>query len=27
VYDRDGQTGRLAALTIWQVLRGFAARP
>lgn len=26
VYDRDGQTGRLAALTIWQVLRGFAAR-
>ena len=27
VYDRDGQTGRLAALTIWHVLRGFAARP
>jgi formiminoglutamase len=26
VYDRDGQTGRLAALTIWHVLRGFAAR-
>ena len=27
VYDRDGQTGRLAALTIWHVLRGLAARP
>ena len=26
VYDRDGQTGRLAALTIWHVLRGFATR-
>jgi formiminoglutamase len=26
-YDRDGQTARLAALTIWQVLRGLVARP
>lgn len=26
VYDRDGQTGRLAALTVWHVLRGLAAR-
>jgi formiminoglutamase len=25
-YDRDGQTARLAALTVWQVLRGLAAR-
>jgi formiminoglutamase len=25
-YDRDGQTARLAALTVWQVLRGVAAR-
>jgi formiminoglutamase len=25
-YDRDGQTARLAALTIWHVLRGLAAR-
>jgi formiminoglutamase len=25
-YDRDGQTARLAALTIWQVIRGLAAR-
>jgi formiminoglutamase len=25
-FDRDGQTARLAALTIWQVLRGIAAR-
>lgn len=25
-YDRDGQTARLAALTIWQVFRGLAAR-
>lgn len=24
--DRDGQTGRLAALTVWHILRGFAAR-
>ncbi|HEX5819141.1 MAG TPA: arginase family protein, partial [Gemmatimonadales bacterium] len=24
--DRDGQTGRLAALTVWHTLRGFAAR-
>ena len=24
--DRDGQTGRLAALTVWHLLRGFAAR-
>lgn len=24
--DRDGQTARLAALTVWQVLRGFAER-
>jgi formiminoglutamase len=26
IYDRDGQTGRLAALTIWHILRGLAAR-
>jgi formiminoglutamase len=25
-YDRDGQTARLAALTIWQVLRGLSLR-
>jgi formiminoglutamase len=25
-YDRDGQTARLAALTVWQVLRGLAER-
>jgi formiminoglutamase len=25
-YDRDGQTARLAALTIWQLLRGVASR-
>jgi formiminoglutamase len=25
-YDRDGQTARLAALTVWQVLRGVALR-
>jgi formiminoglutamase len=25
-YDRDGQTARLAALTVWQVMRGLAAR-
>jgi formiminoglutamase len=25
--DRDGQTARLAALTVWQVLRGLATRP
>jgi formiminoglutamase len=25
-YDRDGQTARLAALTIWHLLRGLAAR-
>jgi formiminoglutamase len=25
-YDRDGQTARLAAMTIWQILRGLAAR-
>jgi formiminoglutamase len=25
-YDRDGQTARLAALTVWQVFRGLAAR-
>jgi len=24
--DRDGQTGRLAALTVWHILRGIAAR-
>lgn len=24
--DRDGQTGRLAALTVWHILRGYAAR-
>ncbi len=26
-FDRDGQTARLAALTVWQVLRGLATRP
>lgn len=26
VHDRDGQTARLTALTVWHVLRGFAAR-
>lgn len=26
LHDRDGQTSRLAALTVWHVLRGFAAR-
>ncbi|MEO8227336.1 MAG: formimidoylglutamase [Gemmatimonadota bacterium] len=26
-HDRDGQTARLAALTVWQLLRGIAARP
>lgn len=26
VHDRDGQTARLAALTVWHVLRGLAAR-
>jgi hypothetical protein len=25
-YDRDGQTARLAALTVWNVYRGLAAR-
>jgi formiminoglutamase len=25
-FDRDGQTARLAALTVWQLLRGFAQR-
>lgn len=25
-YDRDGQTARLAALTVWQVLRGISTR-
>jgi formiminoglutamase len=25
-FDRDGQTARLAALTVWHVLRGLAAR-
>ncbi|MBA2627011.1 MAG: arginase family protein, partial [Gemmatimonadales bacterium] len=25
-HDRDGQTARLAALTVWHLLRGFAAR-
>ena len=25
-YDRDGQTARLAALTVWQILRGLASR-
>lgn len=25
-YDRDGQTARLAARTVWELLRGFAAR-
>jgi formiminoglutamase len=25
-YDRDGQTARLAALTVWQVLRGLSLR-
>jgi formiminoglutamase len=25
-YDRDGQTARLAALTVWHILRGLAAR-
>jgi formiminoglutamase len=25
-YDRDGQTARLAAVTIWQILRGFSLR-
>jgi formiminoglutamase len=25
-YDRDGQTARLAALTVWHVLRGLASR-
>jgi formiminoglutamase len=26
-FDRDGQTARLAALTVWELLRGLAARP
>ena len=26
VHDRDAQTARLAALTVWHVLRGFASR-
>jgi formiminoglutamase len=26
-FDRDGQTARLAALTVWEILRGLAARP
>lgn len=26
-FDRDDQTARLAALTVWQILRGLAARP
>lgn len=26
-FDRDGQTARLAARTVWELLRGFAARP
>lgn len=26
-HDRDGQTARLAALTVWQLLRGLATRP
>jgi hypothetical protein len=25
-HDRDGQTAALAALTVWQVLRGLATR-
>jgi formiminoglutamase len=25
-YDRDGQTARLGAMTVWQILRGLAAR-
>jgi formiminoglutamase len=25
-YDRDGQTARLAALTIWHILRGLSLR-
>jgi formiminoglutamase len=25
-YDRDGQTARLGAMTLWQILRGLAAR-
>jgi len=25
-HDRDGQTARLAALTVWEILRGLAGR-